>query len=126
MGSSKYVHLTIKTSIPTSHWWLTPVILATQEAEIRRIKVRSQPIVRKTLSQKTLHKKERTGGLAQGVGPEFKPQFHKNKNKNPPILLTNSNVRDDPAQITARKWGFGAGGLGFQDRGEYITWKRST
>jgi hypothetical protein len=25
------------------HWWLTPVILATQEAEIRRIEVRRQP-----------------------------------------------------------------------------------
>jgi hypothetical protein len=38
--------------------WLTPVILAIQEAEIRRIEVRSQPrqTVRKTLSQKTLHK----------------------------------------------------------------------
>jgi hypothetical protein len=36
-----------------------PVFLATQEAEIRRISVQSQPgpIVRKTLSQKTLHKK---------------------------------------------------------------------
>jgi hypothetical protein len=32
--------------------WLTPVILATQEAEIRRIAVRSQPmqIVHETLS----------------------------------------------------------------------------
>jgi hypothetical protein len=26
-----------------SHWWLTPVIPPTQEAEIRRIVVRSQP-----------------------------------------------------------------------------------
>jgi hypothetical protein len=36
------------------HWWLTPVILATQEAEIRRLTVRSQPgqIVHETLSQK--------------------------------------------------------------------------
>jgi hypothetical protein len=24
------------------HWWLTPIILASQEAEIRRIEVRSQ------------------------------------------------------------------------------------
>jgi hypothetical protein len=39
--------------------WLTPVILATQEAEIRRITVRRKPrqIVCKTLSQKSLHKK---------------------------------------------------------------------
>jgi hypothetical protein len=35
--------------------WLTPVILATQKAELRRIMVQSQPghIVHKTLSQKT-------------------------------------------------------------------------
>jgi hypothetical protein len=38
---------------------LTPVILATQETEIRRIMIQSQPgqIVCKTLSQKTYHKK---------------------------------------------------------------------
>jgi hypothetical protein len=29
-------------SIMARHWWLMPIILATQEAEIRRIKVRSQ------------------------------------------------------------------------------------
>jgi hypothetical protein len=43
---------------------LTPVILATQEAEIRRIKVQSQPgqIVHKTLSQK---KKNHKRGLVE-------------------------------------------------------------
>jgi hypothetical protein len=45
--------------------WLMPVILATQEADIRRIEVRSQPveIVHETLSQKTLYK-NRAGGVA--------------------------------------------------------------
>jgi hypothetical protein len=54
-----------------------PIILATQEAEIRRTKVQSQlqQIVQKILSQKkTLHKK-RVGAVAQGEGPESKPQF---------------------------------------------------
>jgi hypothetical protein len=32
------------------------------------------------LSQNTHHKK-RAGGVAQGVGPEFKPQYHKKKKK---------------------------------------------
>jgi hypothetical protein len=43
------------------HWWLTSVILATQEAEIRRIEVQSQPrqIVCETLSQKKKKKKRR-------------------------------------------------------------------
>jgi hypothetical protein len=56
-----------------------PVILATQEAQIRRTVVQSQlrQIVRGTLSPKTLHK-NRAGGVAQGEGPEFKPQ---NRNK---------------------------------------------
>jgi hypothetical protein len=43
------------------------------------MEVRSQPgqIVRGTLSRKTLHK-NRAGGVAQGEGPEFKPQYLKN------------------------------------------------
>jgi hypothetical protein len=66
------------------HRWLTPVILVTQEAEIRRIEVRRQPrkIVQETLSQKNLsHTKKRSGGVAYGVGPEFKPWYHQKKKK---------------------------------------------
>jgi hypothetical protein len=60
-----------------------PVILATQEAEIWRITVVwSQPgeVVLKTLSQKNPSQK-RAGGVAQGVGPEFKLQYQKKKKK---------------------------------------------
>jgi hypothetical protein len=62
-------------------WWV-PVAhacdLATQEVHIRRIEVQSQPgqTVYKALSQKSLSQK-RAGGVAQGTGPEFKPQYHK-------------------------------------------------
>jgi hypothetical protein len=60
------------------HWWLTPVILTTQDVEIRRILVRSQPrqTVHEILSQKLLHE-NRSGGVAQGESPELKPQHHK-------------------------------------------------
>jgi hypothetical protein len=66
-----------------------PVILATRELEIRRIKVQSQTrqTVHETLSQKPLHththkkKKNRAGGVAQSESPEFKPQYYKKKKK---------------------------------------------
>jgi hypothetical protein len=60
-----------------------PVIPATQEAEIRKIKVQSQPsqIVHETVSQKTLHK-TKARRVAQGVCPEFKPQHCQKKKKN--------------------------------------------
>jgi hypothetical protein len=63
--------------------WLLPTILAAQEAEIRRTEVQSQPrqIVLKTLSQKNPSQK-RAGGVAQGLGPEFKPQYHQKKKRN--------------------------------------------
>jgi hypothetical protein len=55
-----------------------PVILAIQEAEIRRIDTQSQSrqIVHETLSQKKTITK-RASGVAQGEGPEFQPQYHK-------------------------------------------------
>jgi hypothetical protein len=58
-----------------------PVILATQEAEIRRIMVQSQgKQFCETLSRKTLLKKKIVaGGVAQGEGPEFKASTAKNK-----------------------------------------------
>jgi hypothetical protein len=63
-------------------WWLMPVILSIQEAEIRRILVQSQSreIVLETLSQKYPSQK-RAGAGAQGVDPEFKPQYCKKKKK---------------------------------------------
>jgi hypothetical protein len=49
-------------------WWLTPVILTTQKAEIRRIMVQSQPgqIVHQALSRKKPSQK-RAGRVAQAV-----------------------------------------------------------
>jgi hypothetical protein len=59
-----------------------PAILAIQEAEVRKITVQSQPgqIVHETLSQKNPTQK-RASDVAQGEGPEFKPQYHKKKRK---------------------------------------------
>jgi hypothetical protein len=50
----KQIDVSTKSNIQARHWWLTPVILATQEAEIRRIVVQSQPgqIVHEILSCK--------------------------------------------------------------------------
>jgi hypothetical protein len=59
--------------------WFTPIIPATQEAEIRRILVRSQPgqiVPRDPISKIPITKKG-LGGMAQGVGPEFKSQYCK-------------------------------------------------
>jgi hypothetical protein len=61
-----------------------PIILAIQEAEIRMIEVWSQPkqIVCETLfwkKKKSNPSQKRAGGVAQGEGPEFKPQILKKK-----------------------------------------------
>jgi hypothetical protein len=59
-----------------------PVIPVTQETEIRRIMVPSQPrkTVHETLSQRNPSQKS-TGGVAQGIGPEFKLRYCKKKKK---------------------------------------------
>jgi hypothetical protein len=79
--------------------WLMPVILATQKAKMR---VQSQPrqIVLKILSRKNSSWK-RADGVAQGVGPEFKPQYltHTHKKKSTPPSKFSS--KDAPQNITA-------------------------
>jgi hypothetical protein len=64
-----------------------PVILATQEAEIRRTAVQSQSgqMVWETLSRKN-PSQNRVGGVAQRVGPEFKLPYCK-KPKLPDMLV---------------------------------------
>jgi hypothetical protein len=56
------------------HQWLTPIIPATQEAEIKRIVVQSMPgqIVLEPLSRKNPPQK-RADEVTQGENPEFKP-----------------------------------------------------
>jgi hypothetical protein len=56
----------------------TPVILATQVAEIRRIVVRSQPRAngsQDSILKKPITHKKSADGVAQGEGPEFKLQY---------------------------------------------------
>jgi hypothetical protein len=52
--------------------WLTPVILATPEAETRRTVFQSQPrqILSRRLYLEKTHYKNRAGGVAQGISPQ--------------------------------------------------------
>jgi hypothetical protein len=61
--------------------WLTSVILATQEAEISRIVVQSQPGQFSRPYLKNTHHIKRACGVAQGVGSGFKPQYWGKKKK---------------------------------------------
>jgi hypothetical protein len=73
------------------------VSLATQEAETRRVAVQSQPgqIAQETLSQKKKNKRKNftQKGLVEqfSVGPEFKPQCHKQTNKQTKRLVISRN-----------------------------------
>jgi hypothetical protein len=59
---------TVRDNLICRPWWLTSVILAIEEAKIRRIVVRSQPrqIVHKTLSQKHPSQKKKKKGWWSG------------------------------------------------------------
>jgi hypothetical protein len=63
-------------------------------------------IVGKTFSLKTLHqKKKRAGGVAQGVGPEFKPQYRQKTNKKTPTpspYISMKLVLTKTAYLTSR------------------------
>jgi hypothetical protein len=67
----------LRPACPTQH---NPVskIQKNRVPEIRRITVQNQQILPKTLSQKYPSQK-RADGVAQGIGPELKPQNHKEK-----------------------------------------------
>jgi hypothetical protein len=62
--------------VEARHQWLMAVILAILEAEIRRIEVRKfvRPYPKKLLQK-------RASGMAKGVDPKFKLQYHKKKKK---------------------------------------------
>jgi hypothetical protein len=63
-------------------WWLTPVILTTQEAEIRRIIVQSQPranSLQDPILKKIHHKKGLGGGASKPEALCSNPSAAKNK-----------------------------------------------
>jgi hypothetical protein len=67
----------INSTLLAQRCWLTPVILATQEAKIRRIAVRSQPRVNSSKDpiSAIIFITKRSIGVAQGVSLAFKPQY---------------------------------------------------
>jgi hypothetical protein len=64
-----FLNSSLKQSTRAGCQWLTPIILASQEAEIRRILVQGQPgqIVLETLSQNYPAQKRAGGGTGKGL-----------------------------------------------------------
>jgi hypothetical protein len=82
-------------------WWLTPIILATQVAETRRITVQSQPwanSLRDPISNKQKKKNHKTGagGVAQVV--ECLPSKHKTLSSNPSTGKKKKNCTENQLQ----------------------------
>jgi hypothetical protein len=73
--------------------WLPPVIVATEEAESRKIVVQSQP---RQIGQETLFRKypsqKRAGRVAEGLSPEFKSSTAKKKKEKKNVNLFHRSI----------------------------------
>jgi hypothetical protein len=70
----KRIQIPDKNSASAGHRWLMPIILVTEEAEIKA----NSGKYFQTPYLKITHQ-EKGWWSAQGVGPESKPQYHKKK-----------------------------------------------
>jgi hypothetical protein len=76
LENSMLFYFLFKKVTTAGHQWFMPVILATQETEIRRIMVWSQPGQFWRPHLEHIHHKK---GVAEIGDPEFKPQYSKKK-----------------------------------------------
>jgi hypothetical protein len=83
----------VKKSIPAGRQWLTPVILATQEAEIRRTKVLSSPGKKfeRPYLEKTDHKKGWWSGSRCRLSSSPSATKKKKKKKSIPTVYHTQN-----------------------------------